>query len=63
MPKQPATELLTPGSNDDVLGQFCASLQPLPSALRYYDEFDDATRSIRSPTEVNVFELFFTAEA
>jgi hypothetical protein len=45
--------------DEDALGQFCASLQPLPSVLRYYDEFDDTTRSIRAPTEENVFELFF----
>ena len=45
--------------NVDALAQFAATLQPLPSALRYYDEFNDATRSIRSPVDVDVFELYF----
>lgn len=58
MPKQQATELCMPGADEDVLAQFCASLQRLPSVLRYYDEFDDTTRSIFAPTEENVFELF-----
>lgn len=59
MVMQQATELYAPGADEDVLAQFCASLQPLPSVLRYYDEFDDTTRSIRAPNEENVFELFF----
>lgn len=37
--------------------QFCALLQPLPSALRYYDEFDDSTRSISMPQRECLFEL------
>jgi len=43
----------------DRLAQFCALLQPLPSLLRYYDEFDDTTRSIQSPSESNSFEIHF----
>jgi integrase len=48
-----------PSVEENSLAQFCAGLQPLPSVLRYYDEFDDIIRSICSPTEENVFELFF----
>lgn len=59
MSKQHTTELYALGADEDILAQFCASLQPLPSVLRYYDEFDDTTRSIRAPTEEAVFELFF----
>lgn len=59
MPKQRPAELNPSGSDEDALTQFCASLQPLPSVLRYYDEFDDTTRSIRAPVDENVFELFF----
>ncbi|NHZ32880.1 tyrosine-type recombinase/integrase [Massilia rubra] len=58
MRKQQSTEQYAPGSDQDTLARFCASLQPLPSILRYYDEFDDTTRSIRAPTVENVFELF-----
>lgn len=54
-----ATELYTSEAGDDALVQFCARLQPLPSVLRYYDEFDDTTRSIRAPTDENLFELYF----
>ncbi len=46
-------------SSADSLARFSATLQPLPSNLRYYDEFNDATRSIRSPAHLNVFELHF----
>jgi len=59
MPKQQSSELFALRADDDMLGQFCASLQPLPSVLRYYDEFNDTTRSISAPTEENMFELFF----
>lgn len=59
MPTQRATEPDTLGADEDALAEFCASLQPLPSVLRYYDEFDDTTRSIRAPTEENIFELYF----
>ncbi|PFH12398.1 phage integrase family protein [Collimonas sp. PA-H2] len=45
-------------SGEDVLHQLCASLQPLPSVLRYYDEFDDTIRAIRNPSIESVFELF-----
>jgi len=43
----------------DTLAEFCARLQPLPSLLRYYDEFDDTTRSIQSPSDTNSFEIYF----
>lgn len=46
-----------PGS--DALAEFCTRLQPLPSHLRYYDEFNDTTRSIQSPAESNSFEIHF----
>lgn len=59
MPSLQTFALDAPGADEDALAQFCASLQPLPSVLRYYDEFDDTTRSIRFPTEENVFELYF----
>jgi len=58
MPVQQVTELRESGGGDAILAQFCAGLQPLPSVLRYYDEFEDATRSIPAPTEENVFALF-----
>ncbi len=59
MLKQQAIDLQFSGADENELAQFCMGLQPLPSVLRYYDEFDDTTRSIRAPTEEDVFELFF----
>lgn len=44
-------------SENDVLAQLCATLPPLPSVLRYHDEFTDAIHSIRSPDKQEVFEL------
>ncbi|WP_229490829.1 hypothetical protein [Pseudoduganella namucuonensis] len=41
----------------DLTAQFCARLQPLPSPLRYYDEFEDSTRSIREPHQARLFEI------
>lgn len=32
-------------------------LPALPPVIRYYDEFDDATRSIPAPADATVFEL------
>ncbi|KRB81049.1 site-specific integrase [Noviherbaspirillum sp. Root189] len=45
------------GDDNDVLAHLCASLPKLPSVLRYYDEFDDAIRSIRNPEGQAIFEL------
>lgn len=59
MEKQLAFDLDSPEVDDFALTKFCASLQPLPSVIRYYDEFDDTIRSIRAPTEENIFEIFF----
>lgn len=42
----------------DLTAQFCALLQPLPTLLRYYDEFDDSTRSIHTPAEAHLFEIY-----
>jgi integrase len=44
---------------NELAADFCALLQPLPSRLRYYDEFDDTTRSIESPSTTNTFEIYF----
>ncbi|WP_199538415.1 tyrosine-type recombinase/integrase [Duganella sp. BJB475] len=44
-------------SESDLTAQFCALLQPLPSLLRYYDEFDDSTRSIHEPHQARLFEI------
>lgn len=42
---------------DHWLGQIVRQLPALPPLLRYYDDFDDATRVIHSPTEATVFAL------
>lgn len=39
------------------LGQIAQQLPALPPLLRYYDDFDDATRVIRDPSEENVFTV------
>ncbi|MBR8043483.1 site-specific integrase [Burkholderia cenocepacia] len=41
----------------DLIADVVSRLPALPSTIRYYDEFDDATRSIASPTDAMVFEL------
>jgi integrase len=43
---------------DDSVHQVIARLPPLPSVIRYYDEFDDAARSIRDPTDTDKFEVW-----
>ena len=43
---------------DDPVDQVIASLAPLPTAIRYYDEFDDTVRSIRNPTDTDKFEVW-----
>ncbi|MCO4856472.1 site-specific integrase [Herbaspirillum sp. WGmk3] len=55
---QPENVILAASTGMDALMQFCAQLQPLPTLLRYYDEFDDSTRSISSPAEAQLFELY-----
>lgn len=37
------------------LSEVAAQLPPLPPVIRYYDDFDDTTRSIRSPASANCF--------
>jgi integrase len=46
-----------PSSDKVVLAQLCAALPPLPSVLRYHDEFTDSVHSIRNPENVKAFEL------
>ena len=41
----------------DLIADVVSRLPALPPIIRYYDEFDDATRSITSPTDTVVFEL------
>ena len=43
---------------DDPVHQVIARLPPLPSVIRYYDEFDDTARSIRDPTDTDKFEVW-----
>jgi hypothetical protein len=43
---------------DDPVDQVIARLPPLPSVIRYYDEFDDTARSIRNPTDTDKFEVW-----
>ncbi len=57
MDQRPAIALQEPGSENNLLAQLCTVLSPLPSVLRYYDEFDDSIRSIRNPADEQVFEL------
>jgi len=44
-------------SGRNVLAELCNNLPSLPSTLRYYDEFNDVTRSINNPLEKPTFEL------
>ncbi|WP_244097693.1 site-specific integrase [Burkholderia anthina] len=59
MSKSPKQRNLFPSreTDDDVIGLLCASLPELPPAIRYYDDFDDKLRSIRTPGEQSIFEL------
>ena len=43
---------------DDPVDQVIARLPPLPSVIRYYDEFDDTARSIPNPTDTDKFEVW-----
>ena len=45
------------GDAKDTLSDLCAALPPLPSSLRYYDEFNDTIRSIKNPEGQAIFEL------
>lgn len=51
-------ELFANNSADtEILRELCRLLPPLPSALRYYDEFEDAIRSIKNPNALTIFEI------
>lgn len=41
----------------DVIGLLCAALPALPPVIRYYDDFADKPRSIRTSVEQSAFEL------
>jgi integrase len=41
-----------------LLEQLLASLPPLPSVIRYYDDFDDVVRSITGPSQAPVFDIY-----
>jgi hypothetical protein len=43
---------------DDPVHQVIARLAPLPSVIRYYDEFEDIHRSIPRPLETKIFEVW-----
>ncbi|WP_141106964.1 hypothetical protein [Herbaspirillum aquaticum] len=53
------------GLNDrgNVLSELCSCLPSLPSTLRYYDEFNDVTRSISNPQERPNFELMINGKS
>ncbi|MRT32312.1 site-specific integrase [Herbaspirillum sp. CAH-3] len=53
------------GLNDrgNVLAELCSRLPSLPSTLRYYDEFNDVTRSISNPQERPNFELMINGQS
>lgn len=42
---------------DGLIANVVSSLPALPPLIRYYDEFDDITRSITSPDKAEAFEL------
>ncbi|QDQ82213.1 site-specific integrase [Paraburkholderia megapolitana] len=42
----------------ELIADIVSRLPALPPVIRYYDEFDDTTRSIAAPTEAKVFELW-----
>lgn len=55
---QQQQELFADYSADrEVLRELCRLLPALPSVLRYYDEFEDAVRSIRNPAALTVFDI------
>jgi integrase len=64
MSKSPAQEELLPERDtaDDVIGMLCAALPALPPVIRYYDDFDDRSRSIHAPVEQLVFDLLINGE-
>jgi integrase len=43
---------------DEPVHQVIARLPPLPSVIRYYDEFDDTARAIRNPADTDKFEVW-----
>jgi len=50
--------IIQSAGDDDPVHQVIARLPPLPSVIRYYDEFDDTTRSIRDPGDTDKFEVW-----
>ncbi|BCS53904.1 site-specific integrase [Geobacter sp. SVR] len=40
-----------------VFKKIALNLPPLPPVIRYYDDFDNKTRSINNPSKINVFEF------
>ena len=58
MPIQPVDlQQWTAKDADHWLGQVVRQLPALPPLLRYYDDFDDATRVIRDPASAPVFAV------
>lgn len=58
MPVQPVDlQQWTAKDADDWLDKVVRRLPALPSLLRYYDDFDDATRVIRDPASASVFAV------
>lgn len=47
---------IAPGSGE-LMAHVVSALPALPPLIRYYDEFDDVTRSIASPDKAEAFEL------
>lgn len=54
-----AKEFTETDVTNEVLARLCAVLPKLPSVLRYYDEFDDAVKSIKNPEDQEIFDLLF----
>ncbi|WP_175828802.1 site-specific integrase [Burkholderia cepacia] len=54
----PSGQLITDAlDGGGLIANVVSSLPALPSLIRYYDEFDDVTRSIASPDKAEAFEL------
>ena len=54
---EPPKKSATGSDEQDLLVEFCALLSPLPSVLRYYDEFDNRLHTIRNPEAESTFEV------
>ncbi len=44
------------------ISEIAAELPRLPSAIRYYDDFDDKHHSIRDPENSNIWEIQYDGE-